>query len=421
MKELKKGGVVFQRLQRIMLGIAFAATTMVQAESLIQPGERVAIIGNTFADQLRVHGYLETLLLQRSKENPVSVRNFGWAGDTVTQRDRPTNFPSEDSFLKGHKTDVIVACFGMGESFTGKKGLADFRKRLKSLITSYRGKTYNGKSKVRFILVSPIAHENLGKLTPGWDRRNRELQAYTRVMEEVAKEQGVSFVNLYDPFQRLLEKVETGKLTTNGIHLTPYGYWSLSRILADALMEKIQPWKLQIDVRAQTAKADGVKISDVSRVGNSIRFNVEEERWPSMKPPARDHAKLVKNRDALAIDHLAPGEYQLLIDGKLVAKASHEAWAKGVAIDATPAHLLVDQFRLGVNDKNQQFVYSWKALNQVHIVGKRRASPSGKALPGEVVEFHKLAKQREEALRRGIVLKTREWKLVPYSPSPALP
>ena len=100
----------------------------------------------------------------------------------LTARDRPTGFPTEESTLTAHKTDVIIACFGMGESFAGEKGLEEFKSQLKALIDSHTGKKYNGKSKVRLILVSPIAYEDLGKLTPGRDKRNRELQAYARAM-----------------------------------------------------------------------------------------------------------------------------------------------------------------------------------------------------------------------------------------------
>ena len=65
-----------------------------------------------------------------------------------------------------------------------------------------------------------------------------------------------------------------------------------------------------------------------------------------------------------------------------------------------------------MNDKNLQFTYSWKALNQVHIVGERKKSRSGQALPNEVIEFYRLAKRKDEALRAGIRLQTREWRLI---------
>ena len=103
--------------------VAAVTVTSAFAEAPIRPGDRVAIVGNTFADQIREHGYLETLLLQRTQENPVSVRNLGWGGDMLTLRDRPTNFPTEESTLTDHQTDVIIACFGLGESFNGEAGL----------------------------------------------------------------------------------------------------------------------------------------------------------------------------------------------------------------------------------------------------------------------------------------------------------
>jgi hypothetical protein len=68
-----------------------------------------------------------------------------------------------------------------------------------------------------------------------------------------------------------------------------------------------------------------------------------------------------------------------------------------------------------VNDKNQQFVYGWKALNQVHIVGERKSSPSGQALPAEVIAFKRLADEQDEALlRRPVPLAlTHTWQLTP--------
>ena len=159
-------------------------TSWSSAEPAIRSGDRIAIVGNTFADQLRIHGYLETLLRQRTD---LSVRNLGWGGDMLTSRDRPTGFPTEEVTLTDHKTDVIIACFGMGESFGGEAGLKGFSSDLKAFIVSHSGKKYNGTSSVRLVLVSPIAQEDLGKLTPGVKKRNADLKAYTEVMREAGK------------------------------------------------------------------------------------------------------------------------------------------------------------------------------------------------------------------------------------------
>ena len=110
--------------------------------------------------------------------------------------------------------------------------------------------------------------------------------------------------------------------------------------------------------------------------------------------------------------NLPAGAYRLDIDDQPAATASHEEWNFGVALNATPTHRELETYRAAINEKNQLFVYSWKALNQVHIVGERRKSASGRALPAEVMEFKKLADQMDKSLEGGIKLKTREWRLV---------
>jgi len=388
------------------------------AESPVRPGDHVAFVGNTFADQLRSHGYLETLLLQRSVGNPVSIRNLGWAGDTLSARDRPTNFPSEASTLEAHKADVIIACFGMGESFAGESGLAEFKNQLNAFITSHRARKYNGKSAVRLVLVSPIAYENLGARTPRWQERNRDIAAYTQLMNETAANAGVPFIDLYSPTAELMKGKNTPKLTDNGINLNDYGYWCVSRALADALLPGFAPWVLSVDAKSGKSTGRGARISQAKFTTTAMAFTVQELAWPSLAAPGKGqvHPQLKRNLDQLSIKNLAPGNYRLMVDGKPVATASHVQWAAGLGLHSTPAHADLESYRKSIYDKNAHFVYSWKALNQVHIVGERRKSPSGRALPAEVIEFNKLTNQKDKALGTGIRLKSRQWQLIPVTP-----
>ena len=96
-----------------------------------------------------------------------------------------------------------------------------------------------------------------------------------------------------------------------------------------------------------------------------------------------------------------------------MTEGSHQRWAEGVPVDSSPAHLQLEDYRERVNDKNLQFTYSWKALNQVHIVGERKASPSGRSLPAEIIEFNELATGKEKKLGITIKPRTSEWILVP--------
>jgi len=393
-----------------------------QIQPSIKPGDHIAIAGNTFADQLRIHGYLETLLLQHTIDNPVSIRNLGWAGDMLSARDRPTGFPTEEATLIAHKTDVIIACFGMGESFAGDKGIDEFKGQVKTFIAAHADKKYNGDSSVRLILVSPIACEDLGKLTPAHNKRIRDLEAYTEAMREVATASNISFVDLFEASRYLMAEPTGPNLTGNGIHLNPYGYWAISHTFYEQLVSgnqtpTSQSWQLRIDATARTSDARGVEISDIAADESGLTFQVSEKSAPSARPPIeqlRDQtlpAQLAVVRDTLVVRNLKPGKYRLTIDEKPVVTATTDEWATGVAIDNSPAHKTADAYRDLVNDKNLQFTYSWKALNQVHIVGERRSSPSGKELPKEVIEFNRLANERDAALRKGIELKKRRWRV----------
>ena len=388
------------------------------ADGPIQPGDRVAIIGNTFADQLRIHGYLETLLLQHTRDNPVSIRNLGWGGDMLTARDRPTGFPSEESTLRSHRTDVIIACFGMGESFAGDAGIEEFQNQVKAWISSHAGKKYNGKSAVRLILVSPIACEDLGKLTPGRDRRNRELYACTRAMQEVATAEEVHFVDLFEPSRYLMDEAIGPNLTTNGIHLNSFGYWAIShaffdQLIADDRVPTRQSWLIRIDVATKSSDARGVELAELSTDGLGLSFQATERSPPTLPPPTDQSLppQLAVVRDTLVVNNLKPGNYRLTVDEELVTTATAEAWSEGVTIDSTPAHKAAQAYHAIVNDKNLQFTYSWKALNQVHIVGERRESPSGRSLPEEVLEFDRIANNLDQELRQGVELKTRQWRI----------
>ena len=382
------------------MGCVALCGTSLMAENLIRPGEHVAIVGNTLADQFRTHGYLETLLMEQTKANPISMRNLGWAGDTLTKRDRPTNFPSHTETLKQFETDLIIAFFGYGESFAGTAGLSEFKQNLRTYIESHQNQSYSGDKPVRLVMVSPIACENLGKISPNHDGRLENLKNYSQAMEEVCSEKKVPFIDLFKPTKQLMNSEGTPKLTNNGIHLNAYGYWAVSRILSESLWSSKDSWNLSME-----SKGDGKEIkqqrSDVS--------------WASMAPPIKGkiHSSLMKYRDKLSIKNLKPGDYTLLIDGQPVTSGSHKAWEKGKLIDHSPAHNEIDAYRHKVQDKNQQFIYSWKALNQVHIVGERRKSPSGMELPAEVIRFYEISQEKQNMVKKGVPLKKREFRLIP--------
>ena len=236
-------------------------------------------------------------------------------------------------------------------------------------------------------------------------------------MQKVAIEAQLPFVNLYEQTRYLMAEKTGPNLTTNGITLNQFGYWAVSHEFYKQLADKpLQPWSLNIDAKSKTGEVKGVAISKISAKNNSLLFTVTEKTPPSLPSPTDSELppQLAAQRDTLTVTNLTPGNYTLVIDGVQVATAKHTDWANGVPIDSSPAHREAEALRATINDKNLQFTYSWKALNQVHIVGERKTSPSGRALPAEVIAFDKLAKEREALIsKKGPTLRKRQWQLSP--------
>ena len=179
----------------------------------------------------------------------------------------------------------------MGESFEGES-IENFKTDLKAFIGSHRGKRYNGESDVRLILVSPIAYEDLVELTPRLAERNRELQLYTEAMRTTAANESVPFVDLYGPTRALMSLPDAIPLTINGIHLSDYGYWVVSRILYDGFFESEsnigdQPWQISIDAAGKTSDARGLSLFGLNSNRREISFQANEEASPSLPPPTK--------------------------------------------------------------------------------------------------------------------------------------
>ncbi|MDA2924972.1 GDSL-type esterase/lipase family protein, partial [Acidobacteria bacterium AH-259-L09] len=201
----------------------------------LKKGDSVVFIGNTFAERMHLFGYFETFLHSKYPGHQLKVRNMGWSGDEPNLMPRPEGFGDVHKNLADRKADVIFACFGMNESFGGEEKRAEFKKNLGEFVRDLQSHQYKGQSAPRIVLVSPIAHEDVGGDLADGKRHNQDLQRYTETMAEVAAEQQVHFINLFTPTREWMSSGSSRKLTFNGIHLTEYGDWVVSRMMAEAL------------------------------------------------------------------------------------------------------------------------------------------------------------------------------------------
>jgi glucose/arabinose dehydrogenase len=204
----------------------------------LQKGDRIILIGNTLAERMQYFGHFETLLQSRFPGLDLVVHDLGWSADEITLRPRSAGFKDHGHTLEDEKPDVLIAAFGFNESFAGPKGLAKFEKDLDAFILDTLKSKYNGKSAPKLVLLSPIAHENLGDphITDG-QANNANIALYTDAMAKLAAKHKVVFVDLFTPTKQAMDARPKGKnpLTINGIHLNEAGDALVAGILDESL------------------------------------------------------------------------------------------------------------------------------------------------------------------------------------------
>ncbi len=133
---------VLPTIVSILLTAAGLATA--QPRFTPQPNDRVMLVGNTLAERQLLFNHFETSLLARFPDLELTVRNLGWSGDTPSLQPRPLNFGDAATHLTAQKADVILAFFGLNESFAGEAGVAAFERDLEAWVTQQRAARYNG-------------------------------------------------------------------------------------------------------------------------------------------------------------------------------------------------------------------------------------------------------------------------------------
>nr|WP_256534290.1 PVC-type heme-binding CxxCH protein [Lewinella sp. JB7] len=149
------------------------------------------------------------------------------------------HFPTEDHWLDSLDADIVMAFFGLNESYAGPEGLTNFALEIDSFIRYTQNQRYNGTTPPQLVLLSPLAYENSSMLgLPDGEAENRNIERYTQAMRDMAADNGIPFIDLYTPSR---EWMEDERLTTDGISLNEAGYRKLSDYLSRQLFGKSAP------------------------------------------------------------------------------------------------------------------------------------------------------------------------------------
>ncbi len=220
----------------LFAGKAFSATKI---PFEFRDGDRVVMLGDTLIEREGAYGYIEERLITQFPERNVQFRNLGWSADTPqgTARasfdfDKPgKGFEKLQQEVATAQPAVVLLGYGMASSLEKPPATqAQFKDDILRLIDAIQSVTTN--RQVRFILLSPIRHEEFGMDTGEIAKHNETLGLYTKELREIAEAKNCAFVSLFDG---LTTEKKGVALTDNGIHLNAYGYRRAAQIIAQGL------------------------------------------------------------------------------------------------------------------------------------------------------------------------------------------
>ncbi len=227
----------------------------------LDSGTRIVLMGGGLGSRMLHFGHFETGLHVRYPDHRLVVRNLCDEGNTPSFRphsgrkdqlgfpgaeafhapysdgnaaDGVGHFESEEEWLTRLEPDVLICFFGFSESFQGLAGLENFRAEIDAFLKHTKAQNYGGDTAPKLVLVSPTAFEDRPRAmgVPGGLRENANLAAYTSVMDGVAADNGVPFVNVFNASLGWYEDSHK-PLTADGALLNDAGYTRLSEFIID--------------------------------------------------------------------------------------------------------------------------------------------------------------------------------------------
>lgn len=371
----------------------------------LRPGDRVALLGETLIEREQSFGYWETALVRHVPD--LVVRNLGWSGDTPEGWARTVFAPPSEGLnqisqqVEQVQPTVVLLGYGMNASFDGPSGLERLSSGVQKLTERLAGSEKDPAKAKRWIVVSPIRQQPFNESAARLEQRAGAVGAVRDLLSSAARDRQAGWVDLF------AEPVWAGgddasPTTLNGVHLTALGYWRTAQVFDKALGGGTWRTTIHADRKHESS---GATVSDVVVTPVSARFTYLDHVLPSPPPPKvqrpvgadvelrADHPWRDESESRiLVVQGLAPGEYEVKVDGKLHRKATAPQLVAGVLF-APPDLAQVEALREAVVEKNSLYFHRWRPQNWTYLFGFRKHEQGNNAV--EVPRFEELVKAQE--------------------------
>ncbi len=270
------------RESTIVLGAAVASLmgAHLAAAPGLQPGDRIAICGDSITEQKLYSVQIESYLLACQPVPVAEVHQFGSGGETAVGLARriPTN-------VLPFKPTVVTTVYGMNDGGylrPDAKRLALFEQGLESVVSQFKGA---GVSNV--LIGTPGVVDTfkfkawrMAQCTP--EEYNETLFQLGQSARKLAAKHGVTWVDVHTPMMEAMAKAkakygEQYPLAEDGVHPSYNGHLVMAYAFLKAMGVDGDIGRLNLDMKTGSATAsDGHKVLSAS----STSMTIQSTRYP---------------------------------------------------------------------------------------------------------------------------------------------
>jgi lysophospholipase L1-like esterase len=206
--------------------VAQDAAGATSAKAIVQPGDRIALIGGGWVERMHNYPWLETML---TLEVPgVTFRNMGWSGDTVFGDARAVFGSRTDGYqrlmrdLEYAAPNFAILFYGENEAHGGQAEREEFLKGYHKLVEDLKRKG------CRIAMVIPRQREDAGPQFPNPRYYNSNLAQVAEGIRKIAADHQATLIDL----QKLAPEK---RFTEEGIVWNDQGYQESAREIVKQL------------------------------------------------------------------------------------------------------------------------------------------------------------------------------------------
>jgi lysophospholipase L1-like esterase len=337
-----------------LLAFLLASACAAQNTFYLRDGDRVVFYGDSITAQRLYTVFTETYVVTRFPRLNVSFVHSGWGGDRVTGGGGGDIELRLKRDVFAYKPTVMTIMLGMNDGSYRAYDAEIFR----VYSTGYRhivNETRAALPGMRITAIEPSPYDDVTRAPNFEGGYNAVLKRYSQFIVDLGKEDSLTVANLNDPVVAALEKAKSldaelaQKILPDRVHPGPSGHWVMAEALLKAWNAPAVVTDVEIDAAAgRVAHAENTAVSDLKKDSGLSWTQLDNALPLPINLENKEIALVVRSSDLIqALDQeelhvtgLAPGKYQLKIDGGDAGTFSDQEFLAGVNLALLPTPML---------------------------------------------------------------------------------